>query len=252
VPVEGQAQRPGGRARVERAPLRAEEIAAGRDLYNRNCTACHGIDGAAGDRAPALGATRRYLRRTEQELFDAIKNGIPGTLMPASPLAAAEVRQMIAYILSLRATASDVPVTGDVEKGKSVFFGKGGCAGCHSIGGRGGILGPELSNIGGERRLEALREALTKPRSTIPRGYVPVKIVLKGGGTIEGVVKNEHNFSLQILGKEGKLHSVDRGEAASVEYSAESLMPADWDRRLEKNEFEDLLAFLSRQVRRAR
>ena len=35
---------------------------------------CHGLDGAAGDRAPALGAQRRYLRRTGPELFDAIKN----------------------------------------------------------------------------------------------------------------------------------------------------------------------------------
>jgi mono/diheme cytochrome c family protein len=139
--------------------LKAEELEAGRELYNRNCTACHGIDGAAGDRAPGLGATRRYLRRTEAELFDAIKNGIPGTLMPASPLEAVEVRRMIAYILSLRATASEVPVAGDIENGKRVFFGKGGCTACHSLGGSGGILGPELSNIGAERRLEALLRA---------------------------------------------------------------------------------------------
>jgi putative heme-binding domain-containing protein len=79
-----------------------------------------------------------------------------------------------------------------------------------------------------------------------------VIIELKDGGVIEGVVKNEHNFSMQVLGKEGRLHSVDRAEAARIEYGKESLMPADWDRRLEKREFEDLVAFLSRQSRRAR
>ena len=35
---------------------------------------------------PRLPRRRRYLRTSEQDLFDAIKNGIAGTLMPASPL----------------------------------------------------------------------------------------------------------------------------------------------------------------------
>ena len=34
------------------------------------------LHAAAGDRAPALGAQRRYLRSTTEELYDAIKNGI--------------------------------------------------------------------------------------------------------------------------------------------------------------------------------
>jgi putative heme-binding domain-containing protein len=241
-----------GRERPERAALNAEEAAKGRDLYNRNCTACHGPDGAAGDRAPALGETRRYLRRTEQELFDAIKNGITGTLMPASPLQPAEIRQIVTYIRSLRATAAEVAVPGNIENGSRIFSGKGGCVKCHTIQGRGGILGPELTNIGGERRIELLRDALTKPRPVIPRGYVPVKLKMKDGGVIEGVVKNEHNFSLQILGVDGKLHSVDRADAVSIEYAKQSLMPTDWDRRLTAAEFQDLLAFLSRQTRRSR
>lgn len=239
-------------AEGERVAVRAEDAAKGRELYNRNCTMCHGLDGSAGDRAPALGATRRYLRRTEEELFDAIKNGIPGTLMPPTALDPKEVRLIVAYIRSLRATAADSPVPGDVEKGSQVFFGKGGCAGCHTIDGRGGILGPELSNIGAERRIEALRDALTKRRETIPRGYVPVKVTLRKGPIIEGIVKNEHNSSLQILSKDGRMHSVNREEASAIEYSKESLMPVDWDRKLSAAEFQDLLAFLSKRSRRGR
>src|SRR5262249_45195305 len=58
-----------------------QAIAEGHVIYNRSCTMCHGHDGAAGDRAPALAATRRYMRNSDRELFDAVRNGIPGTQM---------------------------------------------------------------------------------------------------------------------------------------------------------------------------
>jgi alcohol dehydrogenase (cytochrome c) len=78
--------------------------AAGREIYNRACTMCHGMNGAAGDRAPALVSRRRYLRSTEADLTDAIRNGIPGTLMPASTMPDEDVRKIVAYIRSLRAS----------------------------------------------------------------------------------------------------------------------------------------------------
>ena len=63
-----------------------EVVTQGHELYNKSCTACHGRDGTQGDRAPALGAARRYFRLSEAAIFDAIKNGIPGSAMPASGL----------------------------------------------------------------------------------------------------------------------------------------------------------------------
>ena len=54
-----------------------EVVAAGRTIYNKTCTMCHGQDGADGDRAPSLAAARRYFRLSEASIFDAIKNGIP-------------------------------------------------------------------------------------------------------------------------------------------------------------------------------
>src|SRR5215471_18956166 len=80
-------QRPGRRARpASTNPLGrgADVIEGGRQLYNSSCTACHGLDGTVGDRAPALAAARRYVRNSDNDLFAAIKNGITGTLMPPS------------------------------------------------------------------------------------------------------------------------------------------------------------------------
>src|SRR3569833_984737 len=61
-----------------------EVVAQGHELYNKSCTACHGRDGTQGDRAPALGAARRYFRLSEAAIFDAIKTGIHGSAMRAS------------------------------------------------------------------------------------------------------------------------------------------------------------------------
>jgi putative heme-binding domain-containing protein len=242
-PAAGSRRRGGGGFEP---PPNLKDAAAGRELYNRSCTMCHGLDGAAGDRAPALGAQRRYLRRSGTDLFDAIKNGIKGTLMPATPLPDADVWKVVAYIRSLRAVAADLQILGNVRNGETVFHGKGSCSQCHSIRGRGGILGPDLSNIGAERRLDDLKAALTQAKPVPPRGYQPVTLTTKEGQQVEGLVKNENNFSLQILGKDERLHLLLRDELASLEYGRVSIMPADFDKRLTSDELQDLLAFLSR------
>lgn len=223
----------------------------GRAIYNRSCTMCHGLDGAAGDRAPALGAQRRYLRGTQHELYDAIRNGIKGTLMPPSPLPEADIGKMIAYIFSIRASAADLPVTGDVQAGSQIFHGKAGCRKCHMIRGQGGLLGPDLTNIGAERKLDELRRALVEAKPVSPRGYQPVRLTTRTGQSIRGVVKNENNFSLQILGADDKLHLLDRDEIAEITYETKSLMPSALDKALSSAELQNLLAFLSRQTRQS-
>ena len=102
---------------------------------------------------------------------------------------------------------------------------------------------------GGERRPAALRDALTRSGRRLPRGYRPVKIRMRDGRAIEGLVKNEDSFSLQVLGaRDLQLHLLDRSDAVEVIYSDRSLMPSDYAQRLTAAEIDDLLAFLSRQV----
>lgn len=246
------------RGRKGRPPVRStnplgrspEVVAAGRQLYNSSCTVCHGLEGTAGDRAPALAAARRYVRSSDDDIFAAIKNGIPGTLMPPAALPDDSVWKITAYIRSLRATASDEYVEGDLQRGAETFQGKAGCSGCHMIRGNGGLLGPDLSNIGAERSLRYLRDALTTKRPNIPSGFQPVRIRTASGETVDGIIKNENNFSMQVMDRQYRLHLLNRDELADVEYGAQSLMPGDYGKRLTAEELQDVLLFLSRQVRR--
>ncbi len=227
-----------------------EVVAAGRLAFNRTCTACHGVDGGEGERAPALVGDRRFFRLSESALYDTIKNGIPGTGMVAvgKTMDDKDVWRIVVFIRAMRGSASDTDVAGNVQHGKEVFVGKGGCIKCHALQGKGGTIGPDLSNAGAEMTLKRLRDSLTT-ETPIAAGYKPVTVVLTNGQILKGVAKNEDAFSLQLLDYEDRLHLIDKTEVEKEDESTKSLMPHDYDKQLSKDEFQDLLAMLAKQTR---
>jgi len=50
-----------------------------------------------------------------------------------------------------------------------------------------------------------------------------------------------------MIGNDQQLHLFDRAKLRRVVVEAKSLMPTDYDKRLTREEFQDLLAFLTRQ-----
>ena len=76
--------------------------------------------------------------------------------------------------------------------------------------------------------------------------YQPVRVTTADGKVIEGILKNEDSFSLQVLGRSDlNLHRFRRADV-KVFYDPKSAMPHDWDKRLNATEFQDLMAFLTR------
>ena len=63
----------------------AQAVAQGKALYDQHCTACHGANAGAGERAPAIVSTATSMRgqRSDAQLMAIVKNGIPGSAMPA-------------------------------------------------------------------------------------------------------------------------------------------------------------------------
>ena len=103
-------------------------------------------------------------RGSDEEVAGVIRSGVPNSAMPPFALADSEVKQLVAFIRSLRTPAAQLVVAGDRSLGKEVFFGKGRCSNCHMIRGQGGLVGPDLSNVGGDRTLAEIRQSILSPR----------------------------------------------------------------------------------------
>jgi PQQ-dependent dehydrogenase (methanol/ethanol family) len=137
---------------------------------------------------------------------------------------------------------------GNVAAGEGVFFGKGNCATCHEINGRGGIVGPDLS-AAGTRTPEALRAKILNPNSA-PGGRgggAPLVVVARrpDGREIQGVRRYEDTFSLQLVDASGQLHLLDKTKLAEVRRETRSLMPQDYATRLTDSDLQNLLAYIS-------
>jgi cytochrome c oxidase cbb3-type subunit III len=233
-----------------RNPLagRADAIEAGRGLYLKSCAGCHGPTGEGG-RGPNLVTGRQIRRASDRQVYASIEKGVPGTDMPPTPLAENAIWQLVAYVRSLSAPAFDVPVPGDERAGAILFQAKGRCAECHAIAGRGGSLGPDLTNLGMNRSLNQIREAVLKPSERWAEGYQAVSVHLKDGREIRGVLRDRTNYQVTVLDAQGELHRLRTSAVADFKLSAQSLMP-ETRGRLEPEEIRDLLKFLSRQSAR--
>jgi putative heme-binding domain-containing protein len=222
-------------------------VEAGQNQFQQLCAGCHGRSGQGGQgegQGPDLVNSWEVRRASDTELMNWIHNGVKGTAMPAFTLAPDQIRQLAAFVRSLNAPANSVPVQGSSANGESLFYAKAGCGACHMIRGRGGYLGPDLSNAGVEHRLSELRTAILNPAALSISGYRP--ILLAGG--VRGVVKNESNWSLQVLDETGQIHLLHGAEMKTARLQSGSWMPADYVRRLAPNEIDDIVAFLSRQA----
>lgn len=227
---------------------KSQEIVAGKRPFETRCAGCHGVDGGGGERGPNIVDARKRGEgdsggRPQQNLADVIKNGIPEGGMPPFSLPQPELDALVSYVAALRAPAIDHPAAGDVQAGERFFLGKGKCAACHMIRGRGGVLGPELSNVARERRLGQIEQALRDPAVMATPGYRPVSVRLRDGRVIRGLAKNESNYDLQLQDLDGALHFLRKDQIAEEVHEPKSLMPPV---NASAQEMRDLLAFLSR------
>ena len=97
-----------------------DAIQSGMGLFRGRCADCHGMD-ARGVRGPDI--TQVWASgRTDDGLFKTIKNGVPGTEMPANPrMLDHEIWQILAYLRTLAAPAPTDPPRGNAENGERIF-----------------------------------------------------------------------------------------------------------------------------------
>ena len=228
----------------------AAAIDAGQRRFRQLCSSCHGRDGEGGQgegQGPNLMNSWEVRRAKDAQLFSSVKNGVKGTLMPAFALPEQQVWELVGFVRSLNAPANSVSVSGNATAGEVVFFGKGGCSGCHMIRGRGGYLGPDLSNIGAARRISELRAAILSPKEIPGEGYRPLLLTASDGRQVRAVAKHYSNWSIQALDEKGELHFLRGPAMGTAALQNKTWMPTDYAKRLTAAEIDNVIAFLSRQ-----
>jgi putative heme-binding domain-containing protein len=234
---------------------RPDDLLQGEILFRAQCAVCHGPKGEGG-RGPAL--TGRLERgRDEASLIRVITEGIPGTEMPRGRLGAPEIRNVAAWIRKLGTGAADAPTAGPV-RGEDLFRGKGECLRCHSLETRGGVLGPDLADVGARRSADYLRRALLEPDAdvpdsfaqyrwytVVPDNFLKVRAVTRDGRRITGSRLNEDPFSIQVRDLDGRVISLFKSDLAELRKDwGKSLMPSYRD-RLSPQELDALVGYLT-------
>jgi cytochrome c oxidase cbb3-type subunit 3 len=222
-------------------PATAEDLAQGERLYLAQCGYCHGPRGE-GARGATLARPRLRHAPDDAALVRVITRGIPGTQMPRSALSARQAVQVAAFVRSLGRVAR-TPVPGDPVRGAGVYA-RQGCAGCHTIGGRGGALGPDLSDVGARAGAAHIRASVLDPEAAVPDGFVAVRAVARDGRSVSGVRCNEDSFSIQLRDLAGTVHSFWKSELKALDKDwGKSPMPSYRD-RLSAADLDDLVAYL--------
>jgi len=222
------------------------DVENGSRLYQSSCTGCHG---PTGDGIPGVDLMRGQFRRatSDAEVAAIIRGGIPGTTMPPSGFSENEAGTIVAYLRSLAPASPGVgaaaAVHGNVAHGKSLFEGKGECAGCHRVNGIGARVGPDLSEVGATRSAVELQQKLIDPNALIRPGNHFVEAVTKEGATISGRLLNYDTFSIQLIDSHERLVSLPKSTLRDYKFIRTSKMPSYRD-KLTADEMTDLVSYL--------
>ena len=207
-------------------------VARGQTVFTQNCSVgyCHGVGGAAG-RGPRLrgrNLPKDYLDRVTRE-------GIPSSAMPAwkGRLSEDDIRAVVEYVAVLSAAtdapppmqpmpAGEGPATArtfngprEAGRGFALFFdpAQDHCGVCHSTGGRGIAIAPDLA----EAVSKSPADAIALIRSTTARKVVRVKV--KDGESFPALRSSETKDTVKLYDLTSAppvLRTLERSEVESI------------------------------------
>ncbi|WP_337176491.1 ThuA domain-containing protein [Paludisphaera sp.] len=132
---------------------------------------------------------------------------------------------------------------GDWARGRALFYGEQAkCSACHKVRGRGGEVGPDLSNLV-HRDYASVHRDVHAPSAAINPDYVAHSVALNDGRVLQGTLRIEAD-RLLVGGADGTWTTVGRAEVEAVSPSAVSIMPEGLDAALGPERLRDLLTFL--------
>ena len=140
---------------------------------------------------------------------------------------------------------SALELKGDKEKGMSVY--QMNCAMCHQVGRKfGRAFGPDLGTVHAWASSDIMTNILD-PNRSIAHGYDMWVIKLNNGKTLQGIISTETPTAVTISNTEGEVTNIARQDISSLTALGMSAMPVDLEKKIDKQQMADLLAFLRQE-----
>lgn len=222
-----------------------QQAVDGKRIFASTCAACHGLDGKGSERGPDIAGRRAIQRLPDASLSGIVRDGKPGTGMPPfASLGETRIQAVVRYLRSLQGQGTAAVLPGDPKAGKGMFSGKAECSTCHMTNGQGGFIASDLSGYAADKTASEIRSVITDPNKNLDPRKRTVAAKTADGKILTGIARNEDNFSLQLQTLDGAFHFLTKSELQNLEHQPESLMPADYQSRLTRQELDDLVSYL--------
>ena len=157
----------------------APKLALGQQVFdNSGCRGCHKLGGSGGVLGPELdkvGAHHSADWLKKHFLTPAAVT--PGSAMPPQKFSEQDLEAITLFMLSQTGETApgyyaSMKVIPSAGVGQRLFEQKG-CIGCHSIGGKGGTVGPALDDVGLRRSSEWIIQHFRDPKAVSPGTVMP-------------------------------------------------------------------------------
>lgn len=203
-----------------RPPAAPEEVAHGKQVFEANCSFCHGSDAMGGETGPGLVLSQPVMDdRNGETITPIVHRGFPSQGMPSfSSLSDGDIQAIAAFLHSLPLTNRGQPSNLDILVGSAQagekYFGQH-CASCHSVSG----AGPgSLAGLGGKYDAKTIQNMIVSG-GRAGRGFgrggpepppVPpttVTVTLASGQTVEGKLDRISAFEVSLTEADGSYRS---------------------------------------------
>lgn len=119
------------------------------------------------------------------------------------------------------------------------------CLKCHTIQGKGGAIGPDLSMIGKKGSRENLFESILNPSKAIADQYITWLIETSKGQLIAGLLVEENDQAVTLRDGNGKDVRIPRTEIEGRSKSPKSLMPEDLLLYMTQDDLVDMVEYMT-------
>jgi len=145
----------------------------------------------------------------------------------------------------VKALMAEVAAKGDAKRGELVFRNEANsCLKCHAIRGAGGQVGPELSDIGSVSPVDFLIMSVMVPEAAVKEQHQMMTALTTDGRILQGIIVDESQESIRLKDADGKEFAVPTSEVEERKTGG-SLMPKGLPKLMTRQEFVDLIRFLS-------